>query len=133
LGFETGLHTAGPAPGRFAPLLPLADWVGFDFKAPFADYRRITGRPQGDRARESLQLLLSSGVACEVRTTWHPVLLSVGDLQEMAQTLADAGCKAWVIQRFRADGCADPLLCSPGIGDVPVGEIAVAGLKISVR
>jgi pyruvate formate lyase activating enzyme len=55
LGFGVGLHTGGPTPERLKAVLPLVDWVGFDVKAPFADYARITGvASSGEAARLSL-------------------------------------------------------------------------------
>jgi pyruvate formate lyase activating enzyme len=133
LGFKIGLHTAGPVSANLSPLLPLLDWVGFDFKAPFSSYTRITGQAHGEQARTSFQLLRSAGVPCEVRTTWHPALLSTDDLAGMARSLAEAGCMEWVIQRFRPDGCTDEELRRTPIGDVPVEAIAVPGLNIIVR
>ena len=54
LGFGIGLHTAGMAPRRLAAVLPLADWVGMDIKAPFDDYPRITGvRGSGNALKNS--------------------------------------------------------------------------------
>ncbi len=35
LGYRIGLHSAGMFPRRFAEVLPLVDWVGYDAKAPF--------------------------------------------------------------------------------------------------
>jgi len=133
LGFKIGLHTGGPVPESLFPLLPLLDWVGFDFKAPFPDYARITGRAHGGQAQASFRMLRSAPVACEVRTTWHPSLLSSADLSAMARSLAAAGCSEWVIQRFRADGCRDKALCAEPVGEVPLEAIAVPGLKIVVR
>ncbi|HEX7972614.1 MAG TPA: anaerobic ribonucleoside-triphosphate reductase activating protein, partial [Thiobacillus sp.] len=64
LGFRIGLHTGGAYPQRLAAVLPLVDWVGFDVKAPFADYARITGAAgSGARALAGLQQVLASGVA----------------------------------------------------------------------
>ncbi len=81
MGFRIGLHTAGAFPDRLAGLLPLVDWVGLDVKAPFDDYERITGVPgSGEQALASLQHLLESGVAYEVRTTAHPDLLNRNDI-----------------------------------------------------
>ncbi len=131
LGFKTGLHTAGPSPEHLARLLPYLDWVGFDVKAPFDAYANITGVEQGTRVRESLNLLRTSRVACEIRTTWHPQLLSEGDLAKIGQTLATEGWREWVIQRFRAKGSADFELAAALIGQVPVP--GVPGLRISVR
>jgi pyruvate formate lyase activating enzyme len=69
LGYCIGLHTAGIVPRRLAEVLPLVDWVAMDAKAPFCEHERVTGaRGSGRRARQSLDLLLASGVAREVHT-----------------------------------------------------------------
>lgn len=116
LGFRIGLHTGGPLPDRIPRLLPLVDWVGFDYKAPFENYAAVTGRPAGDAAATSLRLLLASGVAYEIRTTWHPALLPHDAIARMANTLADLGVRRWTLQRFRAQGCAEPALCAAPAG-----------------
>jgi pyruvate formate lyase activating enzyme len=105
LGFRIGLHTAGMTPERFAPLLPWIDWVGFDVKAPFSLYSRITGVDQsGAKALESLRMLLASGVPYEVRTTLHPALLSVADMLELKDQLLVLGVTHYAVQRFRTEG-----------------------------
>jgi anaerobic ribonucleoside-triphosphate reductase activating protein len=43
MGFLVGLHTAGIVPWRLEKVLPLADWVAMDAKAPFAEHERVTG------------------------------------------------------------------------------------------
>jgi len=133
LGFKVGLHTGGPIPETLRSLLPLLDWVGFDFKAPSDRYVQVTGHDHGARARESLRHLLASGVAYEIRTTWHPRLLSDSELGAMARTLSEAGCTDWIIQRFRPDGCADAGLAEELIGDVPLDLVSVPGLCVAVR
>ncbi|HTU02212.1 MAG TPA: anaerobic ribonucleoside-triphosphate reductase activating protein [Candidatus Sulfotelmatobacter sp.] len=133
LEFKIGLHTGGPVPESLFPLLPLLDWVGFDFKAPFPAYARVTGHPHGEQALASYRMLHSVPVPCEVRTTWHPRLLSNADLLDMARSLADAGCTEWIIQRFRPEGCNDQELCAAPIGEVPLEAISVPGLNILVR
>ena len=110
-GFKVGLHTAGIYPDRLRALLPKVDWVGFDVKAPFADYAATTGvRDSGIPAQESLTHLLASGVAYEVRTTRHPSLLSPDKLAEMADSLRQQGVKTFALQEFRSHGCTDTLL-----------------------
>jgi len=105
LGFRIGLHTAGMAPERFEALLPWIDWVGFDAKAPFDAYSRITGVEQsGETAIESLGLLLASGVPYEVRTTLHPALLSTIDMLELKDQLLLLGVSHYAVQRFRNEG-----------------------------
>ena len=104
LGYRIGLHSAGIYPRRFAELLPLVDWVGFDAKAPFdAAYERITGvRASGEAALASARALLASGVDCEFRTTWHAEFLSPAELERLTSTLADLGVRRYVLQEFRA-------------------------------
>jgi len=111
LGFKIGLHTGGAYPRRLAEVLPLVDWVGLDAKAPFADYARITGVDgSGERAQSSLESVLASGVAHEIRTTVHPALLADADVVDLAQDLSARGVKHYVIQAFRSQGCADAAL-----------------------
>jgi len=105
LGFRVGLHTAGMAPERLVALLPLLDWVGFDVKAPFGSYLRITGvEHSGDKALKSLGCLLASGVAYEVRTTVHPSLLSLADMVELRAQLLELRVENFIVQQFRTQG-----------------------------
>lgn len=118
LGFRIGLHTAGMMPERFASLLPSLDWVGFDVKAPFSMYSRITGvEGSGNKALESLRSLLASGIPFEIRTTVHPLLLSQVDLIELRGQLLNLGVENFVVQRFRPQGVR------PGLLPAVVGEI----------
>lgn len=109
-GLQTGLHTAGIYPSRLAALLPLLDWVGFDLKTDPADpidYDTLAGASHSAAAvRRSLDTLLASGVDFEIRTTYHPLLVSDAALLGMAQMLQDLGVTQWVLQRWQAN--ADP-------------------------
>lgn len=99
LGYATALHTGGMYPERLAAALPLLDWVGLDVKAPWARMPAITGTPgSGARVRASLALLLASGVAHECRTTWHPGLYPVEELQALGEELQHLGLRHWVLQ-----------------------------------
>ena len=115
-GFKIGLHSSGVYPENFAAVLPLADWVGLDIKAPLdARYDRIAGaRGAAEKTRESLKLLLASGVPHQLRTTVHPKLLSSGDLADLQRDLA--ACKAGpsILQPFRPQGCLDEELVATG-------------------
>jgi pyruvate formate lyase activating enzyme len=121
LGYRIGLHSAGIYPRRFAEVLHLVDWVGFDAKAPFdAAYERITGvRSSGAAALESARTLLASGVDCEFRTTWHPGFLSPAELERLSRTLADLGVHRYALQEFRA---------SDGVAFRPEGTSGEAGV-----
>jgi pyruvate formate lyase activating enzyme len=138
LGFKIGLHTGGAYPQHLAAVLPLVDWVGFDVKAPFADYPRITGAAgSGERALTSLQQVLASGVDHEFRTTVHPALLTDAELVSLACDLAARGVKHYVIQGFRSHGCGDQALRQNTARDRPLQDVGeeLAGLfeQFSVR
>lgn len=109
LGFRVGLHTGGASPAALAAILPLVDWIGFDVKAGFDDYPAVTGvRRSGERARESLGLVLASGVAYELRTTVHPGRHTPHAVEALAQRLAAVGARRYVLQEFRPGECLDP-------------------------
>lgn len=108
LGFKVGLHTGGAVPERFAQILPLLDWVGFDIKAPFAEYETITQIPgSGAVAKESLQMLLASTVPFQLRTTVHKKLLDDAAIARLNADLAELGCGPTLIQEFRSEGVAN--------------------------
>lgn len=109
-GFRTALHTAGIYPRRLEQVLPLVDWVGFDLKAPGGgdEYARVTGRASSARpALSSLDRVIASGVAHEVRLTWHPDLVTRERLLDLVSWLRARGAAHFALQEFRADGCAD--------------------------
>jgi anaerobic ribonucleoside-triphosphate reductase activating protein len=111
LGFGIGLHTAGIYPRRLAEVLPLVDWVGLDVKAGWAHYDAVTRiAGSAEPARASLEAVLRSGVAHEVRTTLHPALHTAADLLALATELSALGVQRYVVQQFRATGCADGAL-----------------------
>jgi len=123
LGFRVGLHTAGHFPDRLASVLPRVDWVGFDVKAPWREYSRVTGiAGSGDVARRSLAHVIDGGVDFEARTTVHPALLSTADLSALAGELRVAGVRRWAIQGFRSEGCRSALPdATVRSADLPVG------------
>lgn len=102
MGFHVGLHTAGIYPARLAAVLPWLDWVGMDIKAPFEDYTLITGvKHSGNQARESLQLILASGIEYECRTTVDTRLLTGTMVSKMVQELHDLGVRHQILQKCR--------------------------------
>ncbi|HMA30870.1 MAG TPA: anaerobic ribonucleoside-triphosphate reductase activating protein [Casimicrobiaceae bacterium] len=119
-GFRVGLHTGGAYPRRFAQVLPLLDWVGFDIKAPFDEYPLVTAVPgSGDQALASARLLIESGVDCEFRTTVHPRQLSPAAIERLAAGLAGLGARRYVLQAFRSTGCVNARF----IRDVPASSL----------
>lgn len=108
LGYKVGLHTAGPYPQRLRRVLPYLDWAGLDIKALPEDYPAITGIPgSGEQAWGSLRLLLSAGVALEVRTTPMPGFDSRDYLDRLIRRLAAAGVRDYVLQRCHTERSLD--------------------------
>lgn len=108
MGFKVGLHSAGIKPQRFARALQCVDWVGFDIKAPPGHAAHITGTAHGDRVNwQSLDLLLASGVAHEVRTTVHWRLLDPDALELLARNLHERGVQRFVVQLVRSGHMLD--------------------------
>jgi pyruvate formate lyase activating enzyme len=140
IGFRVALHTGGAYPRRLAEVLPLVDWVGFDVKSSFATYAAITGvEGSGDDALASAKLVIESGVAYEFRTTVHPAQLAPQVVERLADDLVRLGVRHYVLQAFRAQGCADSELARanlPSFLTEPFG-VAIAprfasfGLRLS--
>lgn len=103
LGYNIGLHTGGYRPEILEKILPLLDWVGMDIKAPLlrSQYQQVTGPDHLVKVKKSLDLLLSSGVEFECRTTCDPRILKIQDIYDIATTLKDLGVKKYFIQRYR--------------------------------
>lgn len=128
LGFQVGLHTGGAYPRRLTEVLPLLDWVGFDVKAAFDDYARITRvATSGEAARASLDALLASGVEHEIRTTVHPALHSDAEIVSLARALAARGVRQHVVQAFRREGCTDAELNREAARARPWGALETEG------
>lgn len=134
LGFKTGLHTGGAYPARLDQILSarLVDWVGFDVKAPFADYPALTGREDsGARARLALDHLVASGVSYELRTTIFPPLLSAGSIDNLAADIDELGGGNLVLQHCRGDD-QQPLAQAPDLAGL-AAELAPRLGRVMVR
>jgi pyruvate formate lyase activating enzyme len=129
-GFAIGLHTSGAYPRRLAQVLPKVDWVGLDVKAPIDGYGALTGVPgAGSNAFASLDLVRNSGVAFEVRTTVHPGITRPAALERLARELAARGVERWILQAFRPNGCADPVVVAAATDGAVPGHALVVRLS----
>jgi pyruvate formate lyase activating enzyme len=128
MGFAVALHTGGVYPERFGDVLPLLDWVGFDVKAPFDDYGRVTGAGGGPAARESLQALLASGRRHELRCTVDPALLDMKALARMAKELAVLGAGKLVLQACRRHGVG-----TGPIDPARIQAVTDSGIEVELR
>ncbi|QIK38508.1 anaerobic ribonucleoside-triphosphate reductase activating protein [Caldichromatium japonicum] len=110
LGYKIGLHTSGAYPEHLPAILPFIDWVGLDIKALPEDYPAITRVPaSGQRAWETLEILVGAGVDLEVRTTlmpnWTPDYVRC-----LSERLADAGVRHYALQVCTLAHALDPSL-----------------------
>jgi pyruvate formate lyase activating enzyme len=120
MGFKIGLHSAGAYPQRLARALDSVDWVGFDIKALPEDYPALTGvEGSGAPAWQSLDLLLASGVAHQVRVTVHPALLPPERLARLLDLLRRHGVTEPALQDCRSGHMLDPALADA----VPAGRL----------
>lgn len=101
-GFLVGLHTSGAYPQRLQETLGLVNWVGLDIKGLPEQYAEITGRHNAaQRAFDSLDRLLDSGVDYEVRITVDPRFHSVEAVTELLAQLRQRGASNLVLQAVR--------------------------------
>ena len=54
-------------------------------------------------------MVLDSGIELEVRTTWHPDLLTPDDISTIGLDLANRGVRTWSIQAYRSIGTTGEL------------------------
>jgi len=113
MGYRVALHTAGMNPLGLRQVIDDCDWVGMDVKGTLTDYEKITRVPVSEELlKESISILVESGVSHEVRTTVHPNLHTDQKIIELAQELQRLGIKNYVLQAFRSEKCPDKLLSS---------------------
>lgn len=108
MGYKIGLHTAGIYPDRLKKLCILIDWIGMDIKSAKADYNNITGvEGSGERAWQSAEIVIKSGVSYEFRTTLHPDMLNKKQVQALVDELKKIGAENYVIQDCVLKHCLD--------------------------
>jgi len=103
------LDTNGYRPQVIKGLLDreLLDYVAMDIKASPVKYPLAAGVPVYMwRIEESVNLILSSGVDHEFRTTVVPGIVAPEDVEEMAKLISGAG--KYVLQQLRPQGTLDP-------------------------
>jgi pyruvate formate lyase activating enzyme len=109
LGLAVKLDTNGYRPQALRRLLQerLLDYVAMDVKSSLEKYPMVTGRKvDAKRIEESVQLLLSSGIEYEFRTTVVPGMVAVEDVDAIAQLIA--GARRYFLQQFQPSSTVAP-------------------------
>ena len=100
-GYKIKLDTNGSSPSTVKQILDngLCDYFAVDYKAPAARYKEICGGgADAGAVRETIQLLVNTGVVFEVRTTVIPQL-GKEDLINMSRELPVV--PRYVLNRYR--------------------------------
>ena len=113
LGYKVKLDTNGSNPEMLAELLSknLLDYIAMDIKAPLDQekYEKATGvKVNLTKIKKSIEIIKSSGVDYEFRTTVVPGFHSKEDVLQMAQDIGPA--KKYCLQNFRGEKTIDPKL-----------------------
>jgi len=124
LGYEIGLHLTGLHSDKkeFIEIVNKSNWIGLDFKAPEAKYKKICGLDYSDWSR-ALDIILKSGKDLEVRTTLAKDLTKE-DLLEMEKVLIEHNISKWYLQR---------LMLKEGTFEVPDYDLDGFSIAIEVR
>ncbi|MDR3216149.1 MAG: anaerobic ribonucleoside-triphosphate reductase activating protein [Clostridiaceae bacterium] len=99
-GLLVKLDTNGKHPEVLKPLLDaeLIDYVAMDIKTPLKDYDLVTPTVESEEVfRDSIRLIISSGVNHEFRTTFFPQL-TADDIGEIGKEIE--GARAYFLQRY---------------------------------
>lgn len=126
MGFEIKIDTNGLRPKTIKTLVEsdLVDFISLDYKAPKSKFKTITGTDGFTLLQETLIYLIKADISFEVRTTVHPDLLSVEDINIIIEDLHNLGFEGnYAIQNY--------LHVSPTLGDVgePKAIFEVGKLK----
>ena len=105
MGFMVKLDTNGTNPTLLKELMDmkLVDYVAMDIKAPLTieKYSKATGvnaEKLLENVKESIRLLMESGIDYEFRTTVVPSIHSLEDIKQISRSLK--GCRKYVLQKF---------------------------------
>lgn len=121
MGFKVKLDTNGYHPDMLKTLIDegLLDYIAMDIKNSFAKYPITTGTPDIDTSiiKNSISIIMNSGVDYEFRTTVVGGLHSDNDFEQMGEALQ--GAKSYFLQQFTMrDTVPDSTLYSPSADDL---------------
>jgi pyruvate formate lyase activating enzyme len=113
MSFLVRIYTNGTNPNMLKNLFneKLIDSIAMDIKAPLTEenYEKITNvKGFLENVKESISLIMNSGVDYEFRTTVVPGMHSEGDIEEISKYIKDAN--AFVLQRFLPENVLDSKL-----------------------
>jgi len=120
-GFSIKLDTNGGNPDVLKRLIDseLIDFVAMDIKGPLEKYSQICRFDNVDKIKESVEIILRSGIPHEFRTTVLPAYHEISDFEKIGELIK--GAQRYAIQGFRDDVVFDKTLV--GSGKFPADEL----------
>jgi len=103
LGYLVKLDTNGSYPEVLAGLIKekLVDYIAMDLKAPAEKYAEVSGvEADLKKIRQSVKLIMESGLPYEFRTTVVPRLIDKDDIAKMGEMIK--GARLWYLQNFKS-------------------------------
>jgi len=104
MGYSIKLDTNGTNPAMVEKCLKenLIDYLAMDLKAPLDKYKETVGVDVGiAKIKESINIIMNSGVPYEFRTTVVPGLLKPEDIKLMGESIS--GADKWYLQKFKSN------------------------------
>lgn len=102
LGYLIKIDTNGMFPKKLKELIDrnLVDYIAMDVKAPLEKYEKMTGiRTDKEKIKHSIEIIKTSNIDYEFRTTFVPKLLEKKDIVDIAKLLI--GAKKFFLQQFK--------------------------------
>jgi len=103
------LDTNGTRPAMIKNLIDkkLVDYIAMDIKSPIDKYSDIVSRPVfGEAIRQSIKIIMSSGIDYEFRTTVVKSLLTPKDMENIVKEIK--GAKRYYLQKFNDKRILNP-------------------------
>ena len=115
MGYLVKVDTNGSNPDILSTLIDrqLVDYIAMDIKGPLKKYGQIAAlKADVSRIGRSIQLITTSGIGHEFRTTVVRSQLAPEDLVSMAKMIERAGARLYVLQPFVARKTLDSAFLS---------------------
>lgn len=102
MGYLIKLDTNGTNPDMLKDLIEkkLVDYVAMDIKAPLEKYEMITQKDLADKVKQSISILINSGIPYEFRTTVYTELTKE-DFKTIGEQIK--GAKKYYLQQYRPE------------------------------
>ena len=107
-GLLVKLDSNGLNPNALKELFPVIDYIAMDVKAPEKHYSEATGVPiDMSKIRESIRLIMGSGVEYEFRTTVVPAFIPQDEFADVVSLVE--GAEKYCLQQYNAVKKEGPL------------------------